>query len=80
MAWEILQNEGVVHLKTDSQFLHGYTLGVLEKQESNIILSSHDIYSSDLINKNQILSIKTFYEEKFLKNNQPITYICFQIN
>ena len=76
----ILKKNALLHLKTDSQFLHGYTLGVLEKQESNIILSSHDIYSSDLINKNQILSIKTFYEEKFLKNNQPITYICFQIN
>ncbi len=76
----VLKKNALVHLKTDSQFLHGYTLGVLEKLEANIICSSHDIYNSNLINTNHILSIKTFYEEKFLKNKQPITYICFQIN
>jgi len=76
----VLKKNALVHLKTDSQFLHGYTLGVLEKLEANIILSSHDIYNSNLINTNQILSIKTFYEKQFLKNKQPITYICFQIN
>ncbi len=76
----ILKKDALLHLKTDSQFLHGYTLGILEKLEGNIIFSSHDIYNSNFIAKNQILSIKTFYEKKFLKNKKPITYICFQIN
>ena len=76
----ILKKGSLLHLKTDSQFLHGYTLGVLEKLKSKIILTSHDIYSSNLIETNEVLSIKTFYEQKFLKNKQPITYICFQIN
>ncbi len=77
---KILQKGGLLHLKTDSHFLHGYTLGVLEKLKSNIIITSHDIYNSNLIQTHEFLSIKTFYEKKFLKNNQPITYICFQIN
>jgi len=76
----ILSKGSLLHLKTDSQFLHGYTLGVLEKLKSSIILTSHDIYNSDLIKTNDVLGIKTFYEQKFLKNKQPITYICFQIN
>ncbi len=76
----VLQKGGLLHLKTDSHFLHGYTLGVLEKLKSNIILTSHDIYNSNLSETHELLSIKTFYEKKFLKNNQPITYICFQIN
>ena len=76
----VLQQGGLLHLKTDSHFLHGYTLGVLEKLKSNIILTSHDIYNSNLSETHEFLSIKTFYEKKFLKNNQPITYICFQIN
>lgn len=76
----VLKEKSLVHLKTDSQFLHGYTLGVLERLNSKIIVSSHDIYNSNLIDKYDYLKIKTFYEKKFLKNNLAITYICFQIS
>ena len=76
----VLKEKALIHLKTDSQFLHGYTLGVLERLNSKIIVSSHDIYNSNLISKYDYLNIKTFYEKKFLKNNLAITYICFQIS
>jgi len=76
----VLKKNALLHLKTDSQFLHGYTLGILEKLEGNIILASHDIYNSNFIHEDHVLTIKTFYEKKFLKNKKPITYICFQIN
>ena len=76
----VLKEKALVHLKTDSQFLHGYTLGILERLNSKIIVSSHDIYNSNLIDKYDYLKIKTFYEKKFLKNNLAITYICFQIS
>ena len=76
----VLKEKALIHLKTDSQFLHGYTLGVLEKLNSKIIVSSHDIYNSNLIDKFDYLKIKTFYEKKFLKNNLAITYICFHIS
>ena len=76
----VLKEKALVHLKTDSQFLHGYTLGVLERLNSKIIVSSHDIYNSNLIDKYDYLKINTFYEKKFLKNNLAITYICFQIS
>ena len=62
----ILIKGSLLHLKTDSQFLHGYTLGVLEKLKGNIISTSHDIYNSDLIKMNDALEIKTFYENFFL--------------
>ena len=75
-----LKEKSLVHLKSDSQFLHGYTLGILERLNSKIIVSSHDIYNSNLIDKYDYLKIKTFYEKKFLKNNLAITYICFQIS
>ena len=76
----VLKEKALIHLKTDSQFLHGYTLGILERLNSKIIVSSHDIYNSNLIDKYDYLKIKTFYEKKFLKNNLAITYICFQIS
>ncbi len=77
---KVLKPKGRIHLKTDSQFLHGYTLGILEKIQAKVLLSSHDIYNRSSNNEDSILNIKTFYENIFLKNKQPITYICFQIN
>ena len=73
----ILNRAGLVHLKTDSKFLHGYTLGVLENINAKVIKSSHDLYKSKIENK--VLNIKTFYESMFLKKNKPITYICFKL-
>lgn len=72
---QILQKGGVVNLKTDSQFLHGYTLGILQTGPYKIIKSMHDIYNVGF-NDNR-LNIKTYYEEMFLLNKQPITYIQF---
>ena len=71
----ILKHEGVVNLKTDSMFLHGYTLGLLEKGPYKIISSIHDIYNT-FYNDNR-LDIKTYYENMFLNNNQPISYLAF---
>jgi len=73
----IMVKNGLIHLKTDSEFLHGYTLGLLEKENIEIIKSSHDLYNNNNID-NKVLQIKTFYESMFLKINKPITYICFK--
>ena len=77
---KILKKGSLINLKTDSLYLHGYTLGILEKINANIKVTSHDIYNSEIISKYDFLKIKTFYEKQYLKNNNPITYICFQIN
>ena len=71
----ILIKDGVVNLKTDSQFLHGYTLGVLEKIDAKVITSKNDIYKHCIMDDR--LYIKTYYEKIFLENNQPITYLAF---
>ena len=71
----ILQQKGVVHLKTDSQFLYGYTLGVLESNNYKVIQSTSDLYNKYYSDKR--LSIQTYYEKLFLDDNQPITYLAF---
>ena len=43
MYKNILISNGFVHLKTDSMFLHGYTLGVFEKGPFKILKSVHNI-------------------------------------
>ena len=75
MYKNILISNGYVHLKTDSMFLHGYTLGILENGPFSIVQSIHDIYALSKIDKR--LNIKTYYENMFLKKKQSISYLKF---
>ena len=76
---QILNNEGSINLKTDSEFLHGYTLGLLQAMKSDEILySNHDIYKRSGSPK-EATEIKTHYENLFLNNGKPITFIKFKI-
>ncbi len=75
---QFLKPGSVVHLKTDSLFLHRYTKMVLEHNNIQIIEANKDIYSDNNINRN--LTIKTTYEKIFLKQGLPITYLSFIIN
>ena len=46
MYQNILAPQGVIHLKTDSEFLHGYTLGLLLEGNHEILYAHHDIYNN----------------------------------
>lgn len=71
----ILKPNGIINLKTDSLFLHGYTLGLLENGPYKIIQTMHDLYNNYYTDNR--LDIKTYYENQFLNKNQIITYIAF---
>ncbi|MBT8273223.1 MAG: tRNA (guanosine(46)-N7)-methyltransferase TrmB [Bacteroidia bacterium] len=75
---KILKPEGVVNLKTDSEFMHGYTLGVLHGEGHEIIYANHDVYKNEG-SPEEVTSIQTFYEQQYLDQNKPITYIRFKI-
>ncbi|MBW7870429.1 MAG: tRNA (guanosine(46)-N7)-methyltransferase TrmB [Flavobacteriia bacterium] len=77
----ILKKNGLIHLKTDSEFLHGYTHGILQLLGHPVLISSHDVYHPD--NRElpeEITSVQTFYEKRFLEENKKITYIRFKLN
>ena len=73
----ILQDNGLIHLKTDSQFLHGYTLGIVEGHQHHLEDAEHDIYNAVL--KRENMEIKTHYEKLFLAKNMPISYLRFRL-
>ena len=75
----ILKSEGLVHLKTDSEFMHGYTLGLLQGLGLEIMYANHDVYKNEGSPK-EVLEIRTFYEKQYLERGKPITYIQFRIN
>jgi len=76
---KIITPKGCVHLKTDSEFLHGYTLGILQEGNHEILYAHHNIYDNAYTPKEATLT-KTFYENQFLEQNKAITYIKFKIN
>ncbi len=72
----ILKPEGVVHLKTDSAFLHGYTLGILDGWNIKPQMAHHDVYQY-VHAPEDVISIQTFYEEQYREQGIPITYLKF---
>ncbi len=75
----LLKQKGIVNLKTDSEFMHGYTLGLLQGQGHEILYSNHDVYKN-AGSPAEVLEIQTFYENQYLEQGKPITYIQFRIN
>ena len=75
---KIISDEGIVHLKTDSIELHEYTLAVLKESKLLPELATRDLYAQPE-GADDILSIKTFYEEMFIKENKAITYLKFRL-
>jgi tRNA (guanine-N7-)-methyltransferase len=75
---KILNSEGTVHLKTDSEFMHGYTLGLLHGAGHDVLYANHDVYKN-AGSPEEVTDIQTFYESQYLEVNKPITYIHFKI-
>ena len=74
----ILTEEGIVHLKTDSEFMHGYTLGLLHGQGHEVLYANHNVYHNEG-SPEEVTSIQTFYEKQYLELDKAITYIRFKI-
>ena len=74
----VLNNTGVVHLKTDSEFMHGYTLGLLHGLGHEVEYANHDVYRQEG-SPDEVTEIQTYYEETYLAKDKAITYIRFKI-
>lgn len=74
----ILKEDGIVNLKTDSEFMHGYTLGLLHGEGHEILNANHNVYKNEYSPK-EVVGIQTFYEKQYLEQNKPITYIKFKV-
>lgn len=74
----ILKPNNRIYLKTDSEFLFGYTMGLLEKYPCKIhqvITDVHNSQQSPIYAKEVI----TFYERSFMNDNKSIKFICFEL-
>ena len=77
---KIMKEEGTIHLKTDSEFLHGYANGLITGMGYKVLSSHHDIYGAPEYElPSYVREIKTFYEKMFLNEGKPITYLNFKL-
>jgi tRNA (guanine-N7-)-methyltransferase len=75
---KILVPNGIIHLKTDSEFMHGYTLGLLHGLGHIVEYSHHDVYDNEY-SPTEVTSIQTYYEGQYLEEGKKITYIRFKL-
>ena len=72
---EILAENGIIHLKSDSPFLYTYTRAMVQENNFPILIDTDDLYNSGI--DDDILGIKTFYEQQWLERGKSIKYIKF---
>lgn len=72
---QVLKPGGYVNLKTDDDGLHTYTSGKIGELGLNLCAKTEDLYHSEYAD--EVLSIKTYYEKKYLKDNKNINYLKF---
>ena len=75
---EVLKDGGRVHLKTDSPFLYTYT-GIMARHNSlPLIADTCDLYGNPQ-GVDDILGIRTFYEQQWLDRGLTIKYISWTL-
>lgn len=74
---QLLKPGGFVNLKTDNDDLHAYTAEKVAEAGITPAIKTEDLYHSPYAN--EVLSIKTYYEKKYLQDNKNINYIKFAL-
>ena len=72
---EILTEKGLIHLKTDSHFMYTYTHEMIKANRFPVQICTDNLYQSGITD--EILSIRTCYEQQWLNRGLTIKYIRF---
>ena len=72
---------GLVHLKTDSNFLFTYTTCMVERNRLPLLFRTEDLYHTDGIDDEtrKILSIQTYYEAQWIERGLNIRYMKYRL-
>ncbi len=78
---KFLVDGGIVHLKTDSNFLFTYTSYMVDVNKLPLLFRTTDLYhQADIDAETQrILSIQTYYEKMWIERGLNIKYQKFQL-
>lgn len=84
---QILQKEGLIHLKTDSTLLYEYSIETLEEEKCHILEDYRDVYAANQQhnlaatdrNFDLATSVKTRYEKIHTELGETIKYVRFRV-
>lgn len=76
---KFMVDNGVINLKTDSVVLYEYTHALVQHNGLEIEEAIEDIYSSPKAN-DEVLSIRTYYEQGWLEQGLKSQYLRFRLN
>jgi tRNA (guanine-N7-)-methyltransferase len=74
----IMVSNGIIHLKSDSNFMHKYTEAMVAANRFEEIRKTEDLYNSPILD--EVLSIKTYYERQWLDRGLSIKYLAFRLS
>ena len=76
-----LADGGIVHLKTDSNFLFTYTTYMVEKNGLPLLFRTEDLYHTEGTDEEtrRILAIRTYYESMWIDRGLNIRYMKFRL-
>jgi len=78
---KFLVDGGIIHLKTDSNFLFTYTTYMVEHNQLPILLKTTDLYADAPDNSgfSEAASIQTYYESMWMARGLNIKYLKWQL-
>ena len=75
-----LVDGGIIHLKTDSNFLFTYTMYMVERNRLPLIVCTEDLYHTELTDVDaSLLTIQTYYEAMWMERGLNIKYMKFHL-
>lgn len=74
---KIVRTQGLIHLKTDSNFMFTYTREMVGLNQLPVEFQTDDLYATD--NTAEVPDIKTYYEQQWLARGISIKYIRFRL-
>jgi len=76
-----LVDGGLVHVKTDSNFLFTYTTLMAERNNLPVLFRTEDLYHTEGLDEDtrRILSIQTYYESQWIERGLNIKYMKFRL-
>jgi tRNA (guanine-N7-)-methyltransferase len=85
---QLLQANGLIHLKTDSPFLYTYTQAMVKENKYSLLVDTADLYNTDQISGignlesdiEEARALQTHYEHQWLDRGLTIKYICWELS
>ena len=73
-----LKPDGIIHLKTDSNFQFTYTREMVKLNKFEVLAETENVYEWEKLN--DILRIRTFYEKQWLDRGITSKYLAFKLH